>query len=107
MKNIELKKVGAVSAFKTTLYIASIPIAVMAVIGVIVSIVGAALGDASMLAMAIPFVVMPFIMLGIYGLFSMLMAVLYNFMAGKFGGLELVVTEKNTHPIYEDKTFTY
>jgi len=95
MKKIEIKKMGALSTFKTVIYITCLPIGLMALFGLIASVFSAVVGDGSIMAFALPFVIMPFIMLGLYGLISMLVALIYNMFAGKFGGLELVIVEAN------------
>lgn len=94
MKKIEIKEFGIKNAFKITIYIFSIPLVIMAFIGLIITIIGAFIGNSPMLFMGLPYVIMPFFMLGIYGLLSMLTALVYNKLAGKFGGIELVISEK-------------
>jgi hypothetical protein len=88
---IEIKSLGVTSMFKTTLYFACVPLGLMFVIGVLGLIIGIAIGQSNIVVTVIPFLVMPFIMIGIYGLFSMLAGVIYNFFAKKFGGLELTI----------------
>lgn len=95
MKKIEIKEVGPKSAFKTTLYIASIPLAILLFIGIIATIIGATTENGTVLEMGVLYIMMPFFMLAIYGLVSMLVALVYNKFTSKFGGLELVITEKN------------
>lgn len=93
MKKIEVKKIGPVSAFKATLYLMMIPMGILFMIGIVSSLIGVAVGEKGVLMFGIMYVIMSFIMLGIYGLLSMLISVIYNLFAGKFGGLELTINE--------------
>lgn len=100
---IEIKSIGATSMFKTILYIASIPLVLMLVFGVLSLIIGGASGNSSFVVGVIPLIIMPIIMLGLYGLLGMLIAVIYNFFASKFGGLELTIkTQENVKHNNED-----
>ncbi|MHA0858075.1 hypothetical protein [Paenibacillus sp. CMAA1364] len=94
MKRIEIKEIGAISAFKATLYIACIPLAIMSLIGILMTILGIVLGQTELLYIGIPYIIIPVFLLGIYGVFSMLIAVVYNKFTKKFGGLEIVIQEK-------------
>jgi urea transporter len=95
MKKIEIKEIGIKNAFKITVYLTCVPLAIMAFIGVIIAIIGAVNGNGTMLAIGIPYTVMPFVMIGVYGLLSMLVALIYNKLSNKYGGLELVINIKN------------
>lgn len=95
MKKIEIKQIGPTSMFKTILFIGSVPLALMALIGIIISIIGVASGNTELLYFSVPYVVFPLFMIGIYGLMGMLVAYIYNKFANKFGGLELVIDEKS------------
>jgi uncharacterized membrane protein len=88
---MEIKRIGPRSAFKATLYIASVPLALLMVIGVLLTIVGASIGNTNLLIAGIPYIVMSIFMVFIYGLISMLASLVYNKFAGKYGGLELEV----------------
>jgi hypothetical protein len=94
LKKIEVNKLGAKNLFKVTIYLTSIPFGIMALIGVIITIIGGAMDHPMMLTIGIPYIIMPLFMIFIYGLLSMLMAVIYNLFSRKFGGLELVISEK-------------
>jgi hypothetical protein len=93
MKKIEVKKVAPTSAFKATMYLAFIPMGIIFLIGIISALVGVALGETEVLLFGIAYTFVPFIMLGIYGLLSILIALIYNLFAGKFGGLVLTINE--------------
>lgn len=95
MKKIEIKEIGIKSAFKSTLYIAIVPLGIMAAIGLLMAIIGVAIGQGQLIILGIPYIIMPFFMMGIYGLLSMLTALVYNKFSTKFGGLELVIKEQN------------
>jgi urea transporter len=95
MKNYEILEVNKKSIFKTTIYITSIPLSIMAIIGIIMCIVAFASGRTTLLFMGIPYIIMPIFMLFIYGLLSMLVALVYNKFAKKYGGLELRIVEKS------------
>lgn len=99
---IEIKSLGVKSMFKTALYIASIPVGLMFVVGVVALIIGIASGNQSIVVTVIPFIVMPFIMIGLYGLFGMLLGVIYNFFAPKFGGLELTIKTQEQEVIMQN-----
>ncbi|PAB58987.1 hypothetical protein [Anaeromicrobium sediminis] len=93
MKHLEIKRVEPKSAFKTTLYFAIIPIIIMLIVGIGASIVGAAIGESGVSFFGIAYIIMSVFMAIIYGVFGALFAVLYNALAGKFGGLEISVKE--------------
>lgn len=93
MRRIEVKKVAPVSVFKALMYLMVIPMGILFLIGVISALVGVALGETEVLWFGIAYTFVPFIMLGIYGLLSMLIALIYNLFAGKFGGLVLTINE--------------
>lgn len=94
LMKLEIKSLGTKSMLKTTLYIASIPIGVMFIFGIIALLIGAALGNSKTMMAFIPFLLMPFFMIIVYGILGMLVSVVYNFFANKFGGLELTVHSK-------------
>jgi hypothetical protein len=95
MKNYEILEVNKKSIFKTTIYIMIIPLSIMAFIGIIMSIVAFASGKKELLFVGIPYIIMPIFMLFLYGLLSMLVALVYNKLAKKYGGLELRIIEKS------------
>jgi len=95
MKKFEIKKISIKSAFKVTLYLCSIPLALMSLIGIIISIIGVVIKEYTMLFFGIPYIIMPIIMVFLYGLFGMLGALIYNVLSRKFGGLELEIEDKN------------
>ena len=93
MKNIEIKKVAPKSAFKVTLYFAIIPIVIMLIVGIGASIIAAITGQGELAFFGIAYIVMSIVGIVLYGVFGALFAVLYNVLAGKFGGLEISVKE--------------
>ncbi|MGB7606412.1 MAG: hypothetical protein WBL93_13155 [Lutisporaceae bacterium] len=94
MKKYEVKKLGPLSVFKTMMYMMIIPIVMLILIGVIMTIVGfitkvfeiALIG----MMMAIGY---PILFIVFYGVFGTLMTLIYNGLAGKFGGLEITLDE--------------
>jgi hypothetical protein len=94
MKKIEIKEVGITSAFKATIYLSIIPCALLGLLGLILTIIGLGIGEKALLALGVPYLIMPVFMLLLYGLFSMLGALIYNVFAKKYGGLELKIIEK-------------
>lgn len=95
MKKIEIIKIGPKSAFKATLYFAIIPLSIMVALGFLVAIIGLAIGKPGLLAAGIPYIIMPVILIFVYGLIGMLSAFIYSKLATKFGGLEVTVVEKD------------
>lgn len=98
MRKIEIKDVKVMSAFKTTIYVTLVPLGFMMAIGLLVTIISILFGNFSLLAIGIPYIIMPIIFLGLYGVFSMLIALVYNKLSSKFGGLEVTISEKNDIP---------
>jgi putative exporter of polyketide antibiotics len=94
MKKIEIKEIGLKSAFKVTLYVMIIPVAIMFLIGLFMLLIGLATRQWILVGMGIPYMLMPVFLLGVYGALSMLISLLYNKLSGKFGGLELTIEEK-------------
>ncbi|MFX3633298.1 MAG: hypothetical protein ACE3L7_30555 [Candidatus Pristimantibacillus sp.] len=95
MKNYEIVRLGKKSVFKTTIYIVSTPLLLMMFIGLIVVMIGAGTGEPT-LFMALPFVIMPVFMLFFYGLLSVIVALVYNLLAKRFGGIEINMVEKDS-----------
>jgi uncharacterized membrane protein len=91
---VEIKEVGIKSAFKTTLYLMSVPMGLFLLVSIIMIIVGAALQQREVLFIGIAYLIMPVFMLLFYGVISMLIALIYNGLSSKFGGLELTLKEK-------------
>ncbi|QZY53679.1 hypothetical protein [Crassaminicella profunda] len=94
MKELEIKKVKAGSAFKVTMYFAIIPVIIMIIVGIIALLIGAVSGSKEPMFFGIGYMIMSVLMIGIYGAFGALFAVLYNVLAGKFGGLEVVIDDQ-------------
>ncbi|MFD2614633.1 hypothetical protein [Paenibacillus gansuensis] len=93
MRKIELLEIKKKSAFKTTIYLMSIPMVLMMLIGLISTIVSAGMGEPAGLAFGVPYMIMPVVFILIYGLMSVLVALVYNVFAKRFGGLQVVVRE--------------
>jgi hypothetical protein len=94
MKKVEVLEISSKSMFKTMLYLTCIPFGLMAAIGLIISIFGAAFGHWSALFIGVPYMILPVILILVYALLSMVIALVYSKLARKFGGLELVVAEQ-------------
>ena len=93
MKKLEVKSVGVVSVGKTTVYMMLIPMALFLVIGFFALLIGILIGEAEVAIFGGIYMVIPVIMLAFYGAISMLMGLIYNWLAGRFGGLEITLTE--------------
>jgi hypothetical protein len=105
MKKIEISKFGLGSVFKVMMYLMVLPIAFCFVIGVVMAIIGAVTKAYHLLAMGVFFGIgYPVIFILVYGLFGTLMALIYNGLAGKFGGLELTIREIEEGTGIEAKT---
>ena len=98
MKKMEIKKVTPKSVLKVTMYMMVVPAALCFIIGMITALVGVLLQEMETFWIGIGVAVgYPILLVAIYALFSALIALIYNLLAGKFGGLELVVSEKDEH----------
>lgn len=95
LEKLEIKKVTPGSAFKVTLYFAIIPVLIMILIGIIALIVGLATGESAAAIFGGVYIIMPVVMVIIYGAFGALFALLYNVLSKKFGGLEIYVNQLN------------
>jgi ABC-type dipeptide/oligopeptide/nickel transport system permease component len=109
MRNFEIKKISLISAFKVTIYLMIIPLLLFFLIGIGLLIGGAISRTTELILVGGAYSIMPVFMLIMYGVFSMLAALIYNWLAGKFGGLELSVVDKDekisvsTNEFFEDK----
>ena len=94
MKKIELKKFGVGSLFKVTMYMLIIPVALLLIVGLVMILIGIAIQDFELVGIGI-FVGIgyPVIFVLMYALFGAIMAWIYNWLAGKFGGLEFTINE--------------
>ncbi|MDQ0268586.1 hypothetical protein [Cytobacillus purgationiresistens] len=95
MKTLEIKRFTVGTVIKSTLYLLFIPIIIMIIVGLITTMV-LMIEDGAVALMGI------FIMLlaslfyaGVYLGMIALMTVIYNWLAGKFGGLTIIVQEKD------------
>lgn len=98
MKKVEVTNVTPLSAFKVTIYYSIIPLACMMAIGILMTIIAAAIGQGELLAVGIPYIILPIVLIWIYGLFAMLIALVYNGLAKKFGGLVVTVKDVENNP---------
>lgn len=94
MKKYEVKKLGALSVFKTMMYMMIIPIVILILIGVIMTIVGfiTKVFEVALIGMLMA-IGYPILFIVLYGVFGTLMTFIYNGLAGKFGGLEITLDE--------------
>lgn len=98
MKKIEIKRLGVKSVFKVTLYIMAIPLGLLMLVGLAITLIAVALQRYELLVIGIPYMIMPIFMLGLYGLFGMLNALIYNLGSKYMGGLEVEIEEKPEIP---------
>lgn len=94
MKNYEIKKIGPFSAFKVALYFTAVISLLFFIIGLIIAIIGGFTGNTPLLIAGIIYIFMPIVMAGMYGAMAALFALIYNWLAKKFGGLEINIEEK-------------
>lgn len=93
MKKQEIKSVGVVSLGKTVIYLMLIPMALILLIGFFVLLIGILIQQTEVALIGGAYLVLPIFMLAIYGGLSMLMGLIYNWLAGKFGGLQITLDE--------------
>ncbi len=94
MKKLEIKKVGIVSSFKAMIYLMIVPMIFMALIGVLFAVIGFSISEPEIGIIGVIYIFIPLVLLPMYGIITMLMSLIYNGLAGKFGGLEITVVEK-------------
>lgn len=100
MKKQEIKSVGVVSLGKTVIYMMLIPMALILLIGFFALLIGILIQQSEVALIGGAYLILPIFMVLIYGGLSMLMGLIYNWLAGKFGGLEVTLTEpKDTVPV--------
>jgi len=95
MKSYEVLELNKKSVFKTMVYLMIIPSILIFIVGLGIVVVGILIKEPLTLVVGIPYMIMPVVLILIYGLVSMLVAWIYNKLAKRFGGLELKVVEKN------------
>ncbi|NDI33906.1 hypothetical protein [Chengkuizengella sediminis] len=96
MKKVEFKKFTPKSVFKTIMYFMIIPSSLCIIGGLIALLVGVATGDSATIGFAVVIMLLyPLMFIGLYGLFGMLYAVVYNALAQRFGGLEVMIEEED------------
>jgi hypothetical protein len=94
MKKVEINKFGLGSVFKVMLYLLIIPIILCFIIGMVMLLAGIATKAYEFVGIGILVAIgYPVFFILVYGMFGTLMALLYNWLAGKFGGLELTIRE--------------
>jgi hypothetical protein len=94
MRKLEIKSIEAISAFKSTIYVSIIPLALISILGVLLTVIGMSTGETTLTIIGVTYIFLPLVMIVIYGLFSMLGAFIYSKLAAKFGGLEVTVVDK-------------
>lgn len=95
MRKLEIKELGVKSLFKVSVYIMLIPMALIFLIGIVLTIIAAALGMYELLIAGILYSVLPIAAIPFYGAIYMLMGLIYNAFSKRFGGLEMTVEEKD------------
>lgn len=92
MTSLEIKKVDIKSAIKVTMYFLIFLAALMVVIGLIMAVIGIAIRQSSMMWMGLLFAVgYTLFLLVLYPIITALTTLIYNFFAGRYGGLEIDV----------------
>lgn len=89
MKKVIVKRFTPTSVFKTVAMAVAIPFMLFFCIAVLISLFGINSNGVNAFAVIFPFIIMPII----YGLVFMLFAASYNWLAPKFGGLELEIED--------------
>lgn len=101
MKKLEIKSVGVVSMGKTIVYIMLIPMAIFLLVGFFALLIGILIKQGEVAIFGGIYMIAPLFILVFYGVIAMLIGLVYNWLAGKFGGLEITLTEiKNTEPVF-------
>lgn len=98
MKRLEIRSFDAVSLFKATLYILLLPLLFVALIGGLLAVVGGVTGHRELLLAGLAYAVMPVFLFGACGVLNVLVGLVYNGLAGKFGGLVITVREGESAP---------
>lgn len=93
--HVEIKKIGVKTAFKSVIYLSSIPLLLMILVGIGSAIFGLVTNNQQTLFFGLAYTLMPILMMFFYGLLGMLIAFFYNFFSKRFGGLELTLQEKS------------
>lgn len=96
MKRIEIKKFVPKTVFKAVLFISAIPILFFIVVGIIGFAVGMPQNKDQSLSVTLLYLAFSPLL---YGLIAMLLAASYNWLASKFGGLEMEIDEKSSEVI--------
>ncbi|MFH1226529.1 MAG: hypothetical protein V1701_01330 [Planctomycetota bacterium] len=97
MKKIEIKKMGVLNVMKVTVYVTIIPIVLCFLAGAVMLAAGVFLKNRQLMIMgAILAAGYPIGLIIIYELMAIFTVLIYNWLAGKFGGLELTIKETET-----------
>jgi cytosine/uracil/thiamine/allantoin permease len=94
MKKLEIKEFGLKSLFKVSIYFLIVPMALIFLIGIVLTIAAAVFGIREMLIVGIIYSFLPLAAIPFYGAIYMLVGLIYNVLAKRFGGLEVNVEEK-------------
>jgi len=93
-KKFEIKKIKALSLFKTFLFLAVIPAVILMLFGIVLMAMGVMANDDELVYEGfVGYVANTVLMTLLYGLLTIPVALVYNFLAGKFGGLKLELSE--------------
>ncbi|WP_373894813.1 hypothetical protein [Virgibacillus sp. CBA3643] len=96
MKQIEIKQLTVGSAIKATIYLMFIPIIIMLLVVAFVVLIGIVQEGAAAL-IALPIMLFGSVLyIGIYIGIVALITLIYNWLAGKFGGLVITVHDKDS-----------
>jgi len=97
MEKIEIKKFGVLNTLKVTMYMSILPVILCFLMGIGIALLGVFTRQKQMIFMgALMGLLYPIVLIVMYGVMSMLMALIYNLFASKFGGLELTIKEDET-----------
>jgi hypothetical protein len=93
LKKLEVKSVGITSMGKATIYMMLIPTAIILIIGLFTVFIGLLISEREVAIIGGMYSFIAIVMLGLYGAISMLCGATYNWLASKFGGLEITLSE--------------
>jgi hypothetical protein len=93
MKKLEVRSLGIASVGKATVYVMLIPTAIILLIGLFTVFIGLLISEREVAIIGGVYSFISIVMLALYGAISMLCGATYNWLAGKFGGLEITLSE--------------
>ncbi|WP_054711494.1 hypothetical protein [Bacillus sp. JCM 19041] len=95
MKQVEIKRFTIGSVIKSTLYLYFIPIILLLLFGLILTLIAVIEEGAIGFLTLLVFIAGAALYTGLYIGILALMTLIYNWLAGKFGGLTFTIEEKN------------